>query len=130
MGIHRAVVVFISIGVTWPSSPALAGQHVLDSTQLAAILSEEAVTSSAQRATVRAALTRPQVRRVASALAIDPRSLSAAVETIRGRDLESAAGLALQINSQGVPGPSSITVSTTTIVVVLLLLILVVVTLK
>jgi hypothetical protein len=130
MRLHRAVVVFISIGVTWPPSPVLAGQHVLDSTQLATILSEEANTSTAQRAAVHDALTRPQVRRVASALGIDIRTLNATVEALGGNDLDKAAHLARQINSQGVPGPSSITVSTTTIVVVLLLLILVVVTLK
>jgi hypothetical protein len=130
MRLQRALAGFISIVVTLPSSPVLAGQHVLDATQLAAVLNEEVDTSNAERAAVHVALALPRVRRIASALAIDYRAIDAAVETMAGNDLEKAASLARQINTQGVPGPSSITVSTTTIVVVLLLLILVVVTLK
>jgi hypothetical protein len=130
MRLQRALAGFISIAATLPSPPVLAGQHVLDATQLAAVLNEEVNTSNAERAAVHDALALPRVRRIASALAIDYRAIDAGVETMAGNDLEKAAGLARQITTQSVPGPSSITVSTTTIVVVLLLLILVVVTLK
>jgi hypothetical protein len=129
MRAHHALVVSMSILVSMRASP-VAGQHVLDTPQLAAALSREVNRANARRAAIRDALSQPRARRIASALQLDRREVDAAVEALAGPDLEKAAGVADEINRQAVSGPSSITVSTTTIVVVLLLLILVVVTLK
>jgi hypothetical protein len=130
MRFHRVLVVLMSIAVSAPASPVLGGQHVLDAEQLAAALITETGSAHTQRMAIHDALAQPRVRRIAATLAMDGPAIDTAVEALSGADLEKAADLARQINAQGVPGPSSITVSTTTLVVVLLVLILVVVSLK
>src|SRR5258708_13207685 len=88
MRLQRALAGFILIAVTLASPPVLAGQHVLDATQLAAVLNGEVNTSNAERAPVPYALALPPVRRIASALAIDDRVLHAPVETMPAHHLE------------------------------------------
>ena len=84
MRFQRGVVVLMSIAMSLPGSAGVAGQHVVDSTQLAAALSEAVDTAGAQREAIHHALARPHVRHVLSALAIDERAINAAVEVIVG----------------------------------------------
>jgi hypothetical protein len=110
------------------SSPAFAQrqQHVVDPGMLAAAVAQHAAAESADRAAVRDALARRDVRDAAASMGLDPGRLAASVETMSGADLERAASLARQIDQPLVGGASTIVISTTTIIIALLLIILIV----
>jgi hypothetical protein len=93
---------------------------------LAATVGEHVAKQDADRAAVREALNRPDVREVAAQTGIDLARLTAAVDTLGGEDLERAAGAARQVNESLVGGASTIVISTTTIIIVLLIIILIV----
>ena len=84
----------------------------------------------ADRAAIREALARPQVREVATNIGVDLANASAAVDTLTGYELTRAGDTARQINEQLVGGASNVVISTTTIIIVLLLLILLIVIIK
>ena len=113
------------------SSPAFAQQqHVVDSDVLAATVAQHAASEAADRAAIREALARPEVRDVAASLGLDPVRAAAAVDTMIGADLERAASTARRITTPIVGGASNIVISTTTLIIALLLLILIVVIAK
>ena len=105
-------------------------QHVVDPGQLAATIDQHLNTQDADRAAVREALTKPQVRDMAANIGLDLTKASAAVETLSGYELTRAADAARQINGQLVGGASTVVISTTTIIIALLLVILLIVVLK
>jgi hypothetical protein len=87
----------------------------------------QVASQDANRAAVREALARPEVKRVAAGVGVDANRLAAAVDTMAGPDLDQAASAARQVNQQLVGGDSSISISTTTIIIALLVIILIVV---
>jgi hypothetical protein len=105
-------------------------QHVVNPSQLAATVADRVAAQDADRAAVREALARSEVREVAASMGVDPNRLTAVAETLGGVDLAQAASAARQINDQLVGGASTIVISTTTIIVVLLVVILLIVALK
>ena len=105
-------------------------QHVVDPGQLAAAIDEHLNTQDTDRAAIREALTRPQVREMATDIGLDLAKASAAVDTLSGYELTRAADAARQINGQLVGGASTVVISTTTIIIALLLIILLIVVLK
>lgn len=110
------------------SSSAFAGQrHAIDPGQLAAAVSAHAARQDADRAAVNNALTRPEVRDLASRMGIDVDRAAASAAGLSGADLARAADAARQVNQQLVGGASTIVISTTTIIIALLLLILIIV---
>lgn len=110
------------------SSSAFAGQrHAIDPSQLAATVSEHAARQDADRAAVNDALSRPEVRDLASKMGIDVNRAAARAATLSGADLARAATAARQVNQQLVGGASTIVISTTTVIIALLILILIVV---
>lgn len=113
------------------SSPALAQPplHVVDPASVASVVRQHVETADQNRAAVREALTRPEVRSVADRTGIDVDRLSAAVSTMSVADAERAADAARQVNDSLVGGASSVTISTTTIIIALLVLILLIVAL-
>jgi hypothetical protein len=111
--------------------PAHAAQrHLVDSSQLAATVVEHVASQDADRAVVREALSRDEVKNVAASLGVDLTRANAAVETMSGEDLTRAADAARQVNRQLVGGASSVVISTTTIIIILLVIILLIVAIK
>lgn len=100
-------------------------QHVVTPQQLAAAMREKVAAEDADRATIREALARPQVRDVAASMGVDPARLAGAVDTMSGVDLRQAASTARQVNDQ-LGGATSITLTATTIIIILLVVIIIV----
>jgi hypothetical protein len=115
--------------VSW-SAFADAQQHVIDPGQLAATIEQSVAKQDADRAAIREALARSQVREVATNIGVDLAKVSAAVDTLSGYELTRAGEAARQINEQLVGGASTVVISTTTIIIVLLLLILLIVVIR
>jgi hypothetical protein len=112
------------------STAAFAGeQHLVSPGQLAATLDERVAAQDADRAAVREALARPEVREAAAKAGLDLTRATAAVDTLEGPDLARAADAARKVNQQFVGG-STIVITTTTLIIILLLLILLVVAVK
>jgi hypothetical protein len=113
------------------ATPAFADQrHAVDPAALASTVSNKVAQQDTDRAAVREALARPEVKDTAAKLGIDVGRVSAAVETMSAADLGRAADAARQVNQSLVGGGSSITLSTTTIIIILLALILIIVAVK
>jgi hypothetical protein len=121
-----APVIFVLLA----STTGFAGpQHLVGPSQLAAAIDERVAAGAADRAAIREALARPEVRESAAKLGLDLARATAAIDTMEGPDLGRAADAARRVNEQFVGG-DSITITTTTLIVILLLLILLVVAVK
>ncbi len=81
----------------------------------------------ADRAAIREALARPEVKNLAAGMGVDMNRLTETVDTLAAADLDQAASTARQVNQQLVGGDSTVTLSTTTIIIALLVLILIIV---
>jgi hypothetical protein len=127
----RRFLVFPLIALLMASASAFAGQqHLVSPNQLASAVGEHVAKEDADRAAIREALARPEVRGVAESMGVDLARVTAAVDTMGATDLTRAADAARQVNQQLVGGASTVVISTTTIIIVLLLLILLIVVLK
>jgi hypothetical protein len=112
-------------------TPAFAGQrHLVEPSQLARTINQHLSAQDADRAAVREALARPDVRDVASELGLDLTRATAAIDTLEGPALERAGQAARQVNQQLVGGASTITLTTTTLIIILLVVILIIVAVK
>src|ERR1700730_13140573 len=119
MKLVRTLLVFPLVVLMMASSSAFAGQqHLVNPSQLAAAVADDAAKQDTNRAIVREALERPEVQAVASKLGLDLSRATAAVETLSGADLDKAANAAHQVNEQLVGGASTVVISTTTIIIV------------
>lgn len=113
------------------SSPAFADQqHIVAPAQVAATVADHVAQQDADRASIAAALARPDVRDVATRMGLDLSRAQATARTMTGPDLERAADAARQINDRLVGGASTVTITTTTLIIILLLIILLIVALK
>jgi uncharacterized BrkB/YihY/UPF0761 family membrane protein len=131
MSTARKLLVAPLLLVLIASSPAFAGQrHVVDPTQLAAIVEQHVAKQDADRAAIHEALSRPEIQALAGKMGVDLTRAAAAVDSISSDDLARAANAAHQINQHYVGGASTVVISTTTIIIVLLLVVLLVVLLK
>ena len=127
----RSLLAFPLIALLMSSSSGFAEQqHVVGPDQLAAAVADAAAKQDVNRATVREALTRPEVVAVASKLGLDVTRAAAAVDAMSGADLEKAADAAQQVNDQLVGGASTVVISTTTVVIILLLVIILIIAVK
>jgi hypothetical protein len=105
-------------------------QHAVDPSAIAQTIDRHAAQHDADRAAIREALSRPEVKEIASSMGLDLRRANASVATLDGADLEQAAGMARQVNDSLVGGNSSVTLSTTMIIIILLVVILLIVAIK
>jgi hypothetical protein len=103
------------------------GRHVIDPATLAATIAQHAAEQDADRAQVREALNRTEIRDIAGRMGVDVDRAATAVDTLAGAELVRAASAARQINQQLVGGQRSITITTTTIIIALLIVILIIV---
>jgi hypothetical protein len=102
-------------------------QHAVDPAAIAGAVTQHVASQDADRAAVRDALARPEVRDVASRMGVDLTRIDAAVATMSGADLQQAATAAQQVNSALVGGASTVVISTTTIIIALLIVLIIVV---
>ena len=109
-----------------PSMASAQERHLVDPAAITAAVSDHVAKQDADRATVREALNRPEVRAVAEKTGVDLNRLATAVETLSGDDLSRAADAAQQVNETLVGGASTVVISTTTIIIALLIVILIV----
>jgi hypothetical protein len=125
----RKLLVLPLVFFTVSAGSAFAAQqpHIVNPSQLTGAMMTQVASQDANRAAVREALARPEVKRVAAGLGVDSNRLAAAVDTMAGTDLDQAASAARQVNQHLVGGDSSISISTTTIIIALLVIILIVV---
>jgi hypothetical protein len=124
----RSPIAFVLVVLTGVPSLAAAGQqHAVPPDALAAVVVNHTAKQDADRASIRQALTRPEIREIAAKAGIDLTGVSAAAETLSGSDLERAAAAARQVDEALVGGDSSVVISTTTIIIALLVLILIIV---
>jgi hypothetical protein len=128
----RRLLAFPLILLTMAASPAFADaqQHLVMPGELAATIADHVAQQDANRAAIREALARPEVRDLASSMHVDLASAAAAVETMTGTDLAQAANAARTVNQQLVGGASTVVISTTTIIIALLLIIILIIALK
>src|SRR5262245_1012568 len=104
---------------------AAQSQHVVSPKQLAQTTAQRAAAQDADRAAVREALGRPDVKRVADSMGLDTQRLADAVGTMTGDDLAQAGATARQVNDQLVGG--DVVISSTVIIIALLVIILIIV---
>ena len=115
--------------LTASASPAYAQNHVVRTADLAAAVDAHVASQNADRAAIREALERPEVRDAATRIGIDLDHITASIGTVSGPELAGMAGAARQVN-EALVGGSSVTLSTTTIIIILLALILIIVAVK
>jgi hypothetical protein len=102
-------------------------RHIVDDSTIASVVGEHAAAQEAERAAVRAALTRPEVRAVAAKLGLDVDRLSGRVEALNGPQLADAANYVRQLNEPLVGGASTVVISTTAIIIALLIVLIIVI---
>jgi hypothetical protein len=112
-------------------TPAFAQErHMVDPSLLAQTVDQRIAQQDADRAAIREALNRPEVREAAQHFGVDINRINASVGTLAGKDLKRAATTARQVNERLAGGDSSVVLSTTTIIIVLLVLIVIIVAVK
>ena len=126
----RQLLAFTLVLAVAGSSAYASDQHVVSRQQLATAVAGQLAQQDADRAAIREALSRPEVRDAARSLSIDMDRVAVAADTLSGPDLARAADAARQVNHQIVGGASNVTISTTTIIIILLVIILLVVAIK
>jgi hypothetical protein len=113
------------------AAPSFADQrHLVDSSQLAATVGDHVAKQQSDRAAVREALGRPEVKEMAAKVGVDLTRAAAVVDTLGGADLTQAADAARQVNQQLVGGASTVVISTTTIIIALLIVIIIILAAK
>jgi hypothetical protein len=131
MRLLRECLVWLLVLLTALSSSAHAqNRHVVHPATIAAAVDAHVASQNADRAAIREALERPEVRDLATRIGIDLDHVTASIGTLTGPDLVAAASAARQVNETLVGGASSVTLSTTTIIIILLALILIIVAVK
>jgi hypothetical protein len=101
-------------------------QHTVSPSDLAATVVGHVTQQDADRAAIREALGRPEVKNVASKVGIDLDRASAAASTLSGASLSQAAATARQVNDQLTGGASTIVISSETLIIILLLILLII----
>jgi hypothetical protein len=119
--------VFIALLMLAPGRAFAAQQHIVSPDAIATTTADHSAAQDSDRAAIREALARPEVRSAAAKLGVDMARIDGAVSTLSGDDLQRAASTAREVNDQLLGGANTVTISTTTIIIVLLVIILIVV---
>lgn len=128
--VQRLLVLPLGFLVAFSTSAFAGPQHAIDPGTLTSTVSQHLAKQDSDRAALREALARPEVRTMADKLGVDLSRASAAVDTMNGSDLTRAADAARQVNQSLVGGASTVTISTTTIIIALLVLIVIILAVK
>jgi pyruvate/2-oxoglutarate dehydrogenase complex dihydrolipoamide acyltransferase (E2) component len=127
--IVRLVLMSVTLLIATSSMAFAQPRHIVDVPTVAATMAEHANAQDANRAAVREALARPEVRDVASRMGIDLAQVEGRVQTLNGADLDRVAEWAREVNTSLVGGASTVVISTTAIIIALLIVIILVVAL-
>ena len=123
--VRKLVTLVLAVLIAAPAAFA-DGRHVVDPATLAATLAQHVEQQNADRAAIREALARPQVREMAGRMGVDVDRATAVVNTLGDADLARAASAARQVNQQLVGGARTIVITTTTVIIALLIIIIIV----
>jgi hypothetical protein len=118
LGITLALV--LSAPMAWAQQ-----SHVITRAALDQAVQQRVSQDQADREAVREFLRQPAVRHVASKAGLSIEKAEAALSTLQGDDLRTAATQARTVNQQLAGGASTIVISTTTIILILLIIILI-----
>jgi hypothetical protein len=124
--IRRLAAVFLLASLTPWSSAVADERHAVAPSALADAIASKVQQQDADRAVIREAIDRPEVRDVATRLGIDLDRTRQAVDTLSGDELRHAAKTATQVN-EALVGGQTMTFSVTTIIIILLVVILIIV---
>jgi hypothetical protein len=127
--VRRLLISVIAAIMAVPASAFADGRHVVGRAAIAATLAAHVEHQDGDRAAIRDALSRPEVREMAARMGLDMDRAMRAVDALSGQDLDRAAAAARQVNDQLVGG-ATLVISTTTIIIALLVVILLIVALK
>lgn len=130
MTVRRLMTFMVALLMAASSSVFADGRHVVDPSTIAAAVAQHVQQQDANRAAIREALARPEVREMAGRMRLDVDRATAVIDTLAGADLDRAANAARQVNQRLVGGASNVVISTTTIIIALLVAILLVVLIK
>jgi hypothetical protein len=129
--LRRVLVLPLAFLMLASTSVFAAGQqHLVAPAQLASTVADHVAQQDADRTAVHEALTRPEVREVASSMGVDLDRVAAVVDTMSGTELTKAGNAARQVNEQLIGGASTVVISTTTIILILLLVIILILALR
>jgi hypothetical protein len=128
--LRRVFTPLLVLLIAIPSRALAQDRHAISPSALAAGVAEHIAQEQADRAAIREALARPEVRILAEQSGVDPEHLDALAGTLSGSELKAVANEARAVNESLVGGASTVTISTTTIIIGLLVLILLIVALK
>jgi hypothetical protein len=124
--VRKLVTLVLAVLIAAPSAAFADGRHVVDPATLAATVAQHVEQQNADRAAIREALARPQVRDMAGRMGVDVDRATAVVNTLGDADLARAASAARQVNQQLVGGARTIVITTTTVIIALLIIILII----
>jgi hypothetical protein len=131
MRLFRRILVFpLALMLALATSAFADQRHAVDPSAIAGAVTQHVGQQDADRAALREALARPEVRGTASKVGIDVDRLAASVGTMSGTDLARAADAARQVNQSLVGGASTVVISTTTIIIGLLVLLVIILAVK
>jgi hypothetical protein len=127
--VRKLITLAAALFVAASTTASAQERHVVDPATLAATMAQHVDRQDADRAAIREALARPEVRDIAGRIGLDVDRAMTAVDTLGGADLDRAATAARDVNQQLVGG-ANVVLSTTTIIVILLVVILIIVAVK
>jgi hypothetical protein len=125
--LRMSIVPVLIVLTGFPSLAVADERHAVAPSALAAAVAKHSAKQDADRASIRQALSRPEVREIAAKTGVDMARVAAAAETLTGADLEQAAEAARKVNESLIGGASNVVISTTTIIIALLVVILIIV---
>ena len=124
--VRKLITFLVAVLIAAPSASFAGQRHVVDPAAVAAAVAQQVDQRDADRAAIREALARPQVRDMAGHMGLDVDRATTVVDTLDGADLTRAASAARQVNQQLVGG-ATVVITTTTIIIALLIVILIIV---
>jgi hypothetical protein len=105
-------------------------QHLVDPSALSSAVTQHVAQEDANRAAIREALGRPEVKSVAAKAGIDLNRADAAVGTLSGASLDQAAAAARQVADSLAGGASTEVISSETVIIILLLVLLIILAIR
>jgi predicted outer membrane protein len=117
----------IILALALPTAAVAQDRHAVPAAALAQTVTAGVAAQDADRAAIREAIARPEVRQLAATVGVDLEGVAASIDSLSPESLARASAAAKDVNDTLVGGASTIVISTTTIIIVLLLVILIVV---
>jgi methionine-rich copper-binding protein CopC len=126
--VRRSLAVCLAVLLMAPAAGAQ--DHVISKSALDKAVQERVSEEQADREAIVSLLQRSEVRDIAAKAGLSLDKAQAAVSTLQGKDLQTAAQQARQVENDLAGGSTTVVISTTTIIIVLLIVILIVVIAK